>query len=299
MAIDENASVIGVFRDRTMAEQAIQQLHQSGWEDNQIRMFRGHNSGGVFSSLKQALGGHDENATDSLDQLDLSADQRQFYQRELDLGYMVVSVQSHDRQLDVREILQRNGAYNILLPAELGGRERIVPIRQEEVEVHKEVVQTGEIRIHKRVITENRTFTVPVMREEVIIERLPFADKSAEQVDADQQDTGNMYAVHHPVGMAGNEADPAGNEALHQEADRARSGQGYEDEMLKEGGMLRIFVREERVKIEKYTVTVEEIVVRKELLQEERRIIEPVRHEEVTVEHSGNIPLHISGFEAL
>lgn len=299
MAIDRTANVIGTFRDRTMAEQAIGELHQAGWEDSQIRVFGSHSSGGVLSSLRHAFGGHDENGNGSLDQLDLSDEQRQLYQRDLDSGYTVVTVAPGDRQLDAREIFHRNGAYNVLLPAELGGRERVIPIRREEAQVRKEVVQTGEIRIHKRVITEDKTFTVPVTREEVIIERLPLEGRNSDQIAAEQQDVDSAYEVRHPVGMAGSVTDAADlSEARRQEEARTRATQGYEDEMLREGGTLRIFVREERVRIEKYPVIVEEIVVHKEILQEEQHLVEPVRHEEITVEHTGNVPLHGgSGFE--
>lgn len=294
------ARVIGAFRDRTMAEQAVEDLRQGGWENSQIRVFGGHNSGGVFSSLRHAFGGHDENEDGGLDQFDLSDEQRQFYQRELDSGYTVVSVAPGGRQLDAREILNRHGAYNVLLPAEMGGRERIVPIRREEAQVRKDVVQTGEIRIHKRVITEDQTFTVPVTREEVIIERLPLEGRNERQVAAEQQDVDNGYAVRHPVGMAGDVTDAVDlpeSEARRQEDARIRATQGYEDEMLREGGTIRVFVREERVRIEKYPVVVEEIVVHKEVLQEEQHIVEPIRHEEVFVERTGNVILHGAGFE--
>jgi uncharacterized protein (TIGR02271 family) len=289
MATD--ARVIGAFRDRTMAEQAVEDLRRDGWENSQIQVFGTHSSGGVLSSLRHAFGGRDENEG-GLDQLDLSDEQRQFYQRELDAGYTVVSVVPGNRQLDAREIFNRNGAYNVLLPAEMGGRERVIPIRREEAQVNKEVVQTGEIRIHKRVITENQTFTVPVTREEVIIERLPLENVNPEQVAAEQRDADNAYAVRHPVGMAGNATEAVDDEARRQEDARIRATQGYEDEMLREGGTIRVFVREERVRIEKYPVLVEEIVVHKEVLQQEQRIVEPIRHEEISVERAGNVILH-------
>ncbi|GAC1463251.1 MAG: YsnF/AvaK domain-containing protein [Ktedonobacteraceae bacterium] len=303
MAVNESARVIGTFRDHSMAEQAVKELHQSGWEDSQIHIFGKHSSGNVLSSLRQTFGGQHEDTPTGLDQLDLSDEQRQFYQHELDAGYTVVTVEPGDRQLDAREVLHHNGAYNVLLPAEMGGRERVVPIRREEAQVRKEVVQTGEIRIHKRVITENRTFTIPVTREEVVIERLPLEGRDARQVAAEQRDVDNGYAVHHPIGMAGNvtevtdSTNPTESEARRQEEARTRATTGYEDEMLKEGGTIRVFVREERVKIEKYPVIVEEIIVHKEVLQEERHIVEPLRHEEISVERVGDFVLHGDGFE--
>ena len=44
-------------------------------------------------------------------------------------------------------------------------------LREEELEVEKERVQVGEVRLRKEVVTEQRNIEVPVTREEVVIER--------------------------------------------------------------------------------------------------------------------------------
>ena len=48
-----------------------------------------------------------------------------------------------------------------------------IPLLDEEVSVEKFSRETGHVRIHKAVRTEERHLTVPVMREEVIVERSP------------------------------------------------------------------------------------------------------------------------------
>lgn len=50
-----------------------------------------------------------------------------------------------------------------------------VELREEELRVEKERVQAGEVRLRKEVTTEERTVEVPVTREEVVIERRPAA----------------------------------------------------------------------------------------------------------------------------
>lgn len=50
-----------------------------------------------------------------------------------------------------------------------------VELREEELRVQKEQVQAGEVRLRKEVVTEDRTVEVPVTREEVVIERRPAA----------------------------------------------------------------------------------------------------------------------------
>ena len=69
-------------------------------------------------------------------------------------------------------------------------------------------------------------------------------------------------------------------------------------EMLNNSGMIRILVREEQVMLNKQTVVVEEIVVRKQQIQETQQITDTVKHEEVHVEHTGNIIIHDDGANA-
>jgi len=49
--------------------------------------------------------------------------------------------------------------------------EQTLRLREEELRVSKERVQTGEVQVHKRVVTELQTMQVPVEREELVIER--------------------------------------------------------------------------------------------------------------------------------
>jgi uncharacterized protein (TIGR02271 family) len=54
-----------------------------------------------------------------------------------------------------------------------------VPLREEQVDVSKTVHEAGEIRLHKTVITETRHIEVPVMREEVQVERVQVSPTEA------------------------------------------------------------------------------------------------------------------------
>ena len=46
-----------------------------------------------------------------------------------------------------------------------------IQVREEELQAHKQLVEAGEVRVRKEVVTEHRTLEVPVQREEVVIER--------------------------------------------------------------------------------------------------------------------------------
>ncbi|WP_061317298.1 YsnF/AvaK domain-containing protein, partial [Clostridium botulinum] len=55
-------------------------------------------------------------------------------------------------------------------------------LREEQIEISKKKIQTGEVSIHKEVLTEEKNITVPVKREELVIENTvcdpQFHDKS-------------------------------------------------------------------------------------------------------------------------
>ena len=43
-------------------------------------------------------------------------------------------------------------------------------LREEQLDIKKERVQTGEVKVHKEVVEEPKTFTIPIKREEMVIE---------------------------------------------------------------------------------------------------------------------------------
>jgi uncharacterized protein (TIGR02271 family) len=57
--------------------------------------------------------------------------------------------------------------------------EQRLKLREEQLDVQKERVQAGEVRIRKEVVTERQNINVPVSREEVVIERRPAAEVEA------------------------------------------------------------------------------------------------------------------------
>ncbi|MBO1511261.1 YsnF/AvaK domain-containing protein [Metabacillus bambusae] len=49
-------------------------------------------------------------------------------------------------------------------------QEQTLQLREEQLDIKKERVQTGEVKVHKEVVEELKTFTVPIKREEMVIE---------------------------------------------------------------------------------------------------------------------------------
>ncbi|WP_332697713.1 YsnF/AvaK domain-containing protein [Halalkalibacter lacteus] len=67
------------------------------------------------------------------------------------------------------------------------GSEQTIQIREEQLDIKKERVQTGEVKVHKEVVEEQKTFTVPIRREEMVIEagseeelRIPLKEEEIE-----------------------------------------------------------------------------------------------------------------------
>lgn len=64
-----------------------------------------------------------------------------------------------------------------------------VPLAEEELEVAKTERQTGEVRVHKDVVTERKQISVPVTREEVQVERVPAHGTEAPSAAAFKDET--------------------------------------------------------------------------------------------------------------
>jgi len=65
------------------------------------------------------------------------------------------------------------------------GWDRTLALREEQLVVNKERVQTGQVEIGKRVVEEQKTMDVPVTREEVVIERRPVNQPSDAPIGED------------------------------------------------------------------------------------------------------------------
>lgn len=132
------------------------------------------------------------------------------------------------------------------------GDERAISVREEVLQAHKQLVEIGEIVLRKEVITEEKTITVPVTREELVIERRPASPQPSDQPVKEGKTPG---------------------------------------EVLKNGETLRIVLHEEQVRVEKYPVVMEEIFISKRQIEETRHISDTLKREEVHIEHVGNVQI--------
>jgi uncharacterized protein (TIGR02271 family) len=146
---EQRSTVVGAFEDRHQADTAISELRQAGFREDQIAV-----------AEARSVGGSESDRT-------------------------TVTVTAEGRYDEATALLRRHGAYDMRTTAHASrtaeGAERI-QLREEELQAHKQLVETGEVRVRKEVVTEHRTIEVPVQREEVVIERQAPTGEPVEEI---------------------------------------------------------------------------------------------------------------------
>ena len=264
METTESPIVVGVFRERALAEQAVDELRHAGFRDDQIRYSgKGAMAGGLLETLMSKFSGQEDGSVfDALTEQGIPKDEIEYYQHEYERGSAIVTVQSYGRQQEASVILSRFGAYDARSRAEYMQDARTIQLREEVLQPRKHPVEIGEVFIRKVVVTEERTITVSVMREELVIERRSIATDS---VDASDQ-------LSNRPDLPDNQDQPIGKLVE-----------------IGEGEVIRIPIRTEQVMIEKRPVVIEELVVGKRHVQETRRFSGTVQREVPHIEREGNV----------
>jgi uncharacterized protein (TIGR02271 family) len=257
MAINSRSLVMAVFTDDTQAQQAMNDLQNAGFSNDQIRYSARRGGGGIADSL------HD---------MGLSGNEADFYNSEFEAGRTIVSVNTRDRQQEAYSILTRDGGYDFnMRNSQMGGYNtgaqtdtgysrgttdtgytggsqadystdegRRMRLREEQLTADKQQVQAGEVRLRKDVKEEQQSFEVPVTHEEVYIQQRPG------------------------------------------------SGQAT-DEAIGEGETFDVPVSQEQVNVNKQTVDRGEVGIGKRQVTENRRVSDTVRREEARVEREGDV----------
>src|SRR5512142_668095 len=133
---EQRSTVVGAFEDRHQADTAISELRQAGFREDQIAV-----------EEARSVGGSESDRT-------------------------TVTVTAEGRYDEATALLRRHGAYDMRTTAHASRTAEGATIQvREELQAHKQPVESGEVRVRKEVVTEHRTLEVPVQREEVFIER--------------------------------------------------------------------------------------------------------------------------------
>ncbi len=117
-------------------------------------------------------------------------EEARYYERGLQEGGILITVDAGARAQEAEQVLSGAGAdfgQGQTMAGESRDSDSLVAedrsrmeLREEQLDVQKDVVQAGEVRVRKEVISEERSIDVPVEREEVVIERHPVSGRRAD-----------------------------------------------------------------------------------------------------------------------
>jgi uncharacterized protein (TIGR02271 family) len=184
-----------LFRDEARAERALQELKREGFSETEIGIATtGRGNAGQSSPFWDRVGRtlnrkvqpeSTASVRETLQAAGMSEPQARYFDTGLARGDILVSVRaSGDRALQARSILDRLGAdlgatgISVVPPPVAEGL-RDIQLIGEVLQVHKEKVQRGEVRLHKEVVSETKSVDVPVMHEEFVIERVRVDGRAA------------------------------------------------------------------------------------------------------------------------
>lgn len=74
-------------------------------------------------------------------------------------------------------------------------------LREEQLQMEKQRVQSGEVNIHKEVVTEQKSIDVPVSREEIVVERRPVTGGQPSNEPIGQSETYRMPVSEEQVNV--------------------------------------------------------------------------------------------------
>lgn len=136
-----------------------------------------------WEKVKDAFtwGGHDDSSLHIDSGYEASAEAPAAYQEEIEQGHIVILVEEADTASEQNFATGAGAA----VQETHADRNRTLELREERLDIDLAEVQTGEIRITKRVVEEMQTIDVPVTYEEITIERWPVKDQRVLEGDVE------------------------------------------------------------------------------------------------------------------
>lgn len=60
-------------------------------------------------------------------------------------------------------------------------------IKEEQLDIAKKWIQTGDVKIHKEIFSEEKNFTIPIQREDLVIEKKSIASSNSKDKASETQ----------------------------------------------------------------------------------------------------------------
>ncbi|UTL75523.1 YsnF/AvaK domain-containing protein [Bacillus halotolerans] len=166
---------------------------RTGTEVNQALETNNSDSVSFFDKLKDYFTMDDTGAhSKALSDLDISNDEIDKYQEDLDDGKLLVAVDTDadlDATIDNGNALSGGFANTNETVDYTTKEEKTMPLREEQLKVDKEDIQTGEVEIGKEVKTEQRDMDIPVRHDEIYVERRPVDENTADASPVNDSET--------------------------------------------------------------------------------------------------------------
>lgn len=166
---------------------------RTGTEVNQALEANNSDSESFFDKLKDYFTMDDTGAhSKALSDLDISNDEIDKYQEDLDDGKLLVAVDTDadlDATIDNGNALSGGFANTNETVDYTTKEEKTMPLREEQLKVDKEDIQTGEVEIGKEVKTEQRDMDIPVRHDEIYVERRPVDENTADASPVNDSET--------------------------------------------------------------------------------------------------------------
>ncbi|MGR6858062.1 YsnF/AvaK domain-containing protein [Bacillus halotolerans] len=166
---------------------------RTGTEVNQVLEANDSDSESFFDKLKDYFTMDDTGAhSKALSDLDISNDEIDKYQEDLDDGKLLVAVDTDadlDATIDNGNALSGGFANTNETVDYTTKEEKTMPLREEQLKVDKEDIQTGEVEIGKEVKTEQRDMDIPVRHDEIYVERRPVDENTADASPVNDSET--------------------------------------------------------------------------------------------------------------
>jgi hypothetical protein len=120
MSTNPRSTVVGVFREREMAEQALNALKDGGFDSNQLHYSGSSSGGGFFKSLFSGQNTTNDDFVNDLADMGVPDDETRYYANEYHNGQSIIAVNAQGNMQEALNIMKRYGAYNSYSPVSSG-----------------------------------------------------------------------------------------------------------------------------------------------------------------------------------
>ena len=113
MSVTPSSTIVGIFTDRALADQAMQALYNAGFAHEQILYSVPGTSGGILEDIKSLFTGTSPqggNLAHDLTGMGLSDEEAGYYANEYTTGKIILAVSAQGREQDAVNILHQYGA---------------------------------------------------------------------------------------------------------------------------------------------------------------------------------------------